>query len=75
MEKRYFLYIQSEKMLFLFPINMMLPFFSKGRVDFPSKKLLKDNDFGIIEKNDLHSRKNGIFSDRKIKRDKVYLVK
>ena len=62
--------LHSTKMVFVFPTGMILHFFQKSKDDlFPKIS-------GIIEKYDIHPRKCGISSDRKIKDDKkVYLVK
>ena len=55
---------------------MILLYFQNSRDDLLPKKLLKDNVLGIIEKDDIHSRKDGISSGKKIKREKeVYSVK
>ena len=54
------LYLIGRDAIF-FPINMMLPFFQKSRDDFFSKKLLKDNDFGILKKM-LFNLKKMVFS-------------
>ena len=62
-------------MVYLFPINMILPFCQKSKNDLP-KKTLKDNISSIIEKDDIHPRIYGICSDRKIEGDKkVYSAK
>ena len=64
------------KMVYLFPTNMILPFCQKSKDDLLPKNTLKNDIFGITEKDDIHPRKNGISSDRKTKDDrKVYLVK
>ena len=64
------------KMAFLFPTNMILPFCQKSKADLLPKNTLKDDISSIIEKDDIHHRKYGIFADRKIKDDKkVYSAK
>ena len=59
-------------MVFLFPTNMILPFCQEGKDDLLPKNSLKDDIVGIIEKDDIHPRKHGISSDRKIKDDKMF---
>ena len=62
--------LYSTKKVFVFPTDMILHFVRKAKMIF-SRKIS-----GIIEKYDIHPRKCGISSDRKIKDDKkVYLVK
>ena len=69
MEIWYFLYIQQRWYLFFLQV-WYYTFFRKAKMIF-SRKIS-----GIIEKYDIHPRKCGISSDRKIKDDKkVYLVK
>ena len=52
------------------------PSFKKAKIIFSWKNTLKDDIFGIIEKDDIHPRKYGIFSDRKITgRKKVHLLR
>ena len=64
------------KMAFLFPTNMIWPSCQKSKDDLLPKNTLKDDISGIIEKDDIHPGKYGIFSDRKIKDDKkVYSAK
>ena len=45
-------------------------FVKKTEMIFSRKETLKDNIFGIIEKHDIHPRKYGISSNRKIKDEK-----
>ena len=59
-----------EKIVSLFASNMLLPFFPKSKDILLSKNTLKDDISGIIQKDDIHPRKYGISSDRKIKDDK-----
>ena len=59
-------------MVFLFPINMILPFCSKvikTKMIFSRKNTFLDIS-SIIEKYDNHPRKYGISSDRKTEDDK-----
>ena len=64
------------KMMFLFPTNMILPLWQKNKDNFLPKNTLTDDISGIIEKDDIHSTKYSIFTDRKIKDDKkIYSVK
>ena len=59
-------------MAFPFPTNMILPSCQKSKDNLLTKNTLKDDIPGIIEKDDIHLRKYGIFSDRKIKDDKKF---
>ena len=64
----------SVKILFLFPTNMILPFWHKSKVDLLPKTKLKIT-FSISLKNMIFILENMISSDRKIKGDKkVYSV-
>ena len=63
-------------MVFISPINMILPFCQKSKDNLLPKNILKDGISGIIEKDDVHPRKYNSFSGRKIKNDKkIYSVK
>ena len=64
--------IYSVKMVFLSPTNMILPFCQKSKDDLLPKNTLKDDIFLLIEKDDIHPRKYGISSDRKIKMIKKF---
>ena len=44
-------------MVFIFPINMILPFCQKSKDNLLPKNILKDGISGIIEKDDVHPRK------------------
>ena len=48
-------------MVFLFPTNMILRFCQKSKEDPLPKNTLKNDISGIIEKDDIHPRKYGIF--------------
>ena len=62
--------------MFLFPKKTILPFCKKSKDDLLPKNTFKYNIPGIIAKDDIHARKYGISSDRKVKDDKeVYSVK
>ena len=62
-------------MVFLFPTSILL-FCHKRKYDLLPKNTLKNYISGIIEKDDIHPRKYGIYSHRKIKDNKtVYSVK
>ena len=68
--------ICSVTVVFVFPTHMILPFCQKSKNGLFPKNTLKDDIFGVIGKDDIHLRKYGTSSDRKIKDDKkVYLVK
>ena len=59
------------RMVFLFLINMILPFCKKRKDDL-LKNTHKDGIFCIIEKDDTHPEKFGISSDQKFKDDKRF---
>ena len=61
-------------MVFLFPTNMKLAICKKSKIDILPKSALRDDISSIIEKDDIHSRKYGISSDRKTKDDKKSLL-
>ena len=55
------------KVVFLFPTNMISPFCQKTKNDLLLKNTLKNDSISIfIAKNDIHPKKHGISSDRKI---------
>ena len=56
--------------VFLFPRNLILSFCQESKDDISQKSTLKDDIAGIIEKGDIHLRKNCLSSNRKIKNDK-----
>ena len=58
-------------MVFLFPANKISPFCLKSKNDLLPKNTHEDDIPSITDiKNDIHSRKYGISSNRKIKDDK-----
>ena len=64
-----------EKGAIFFPYKYDVTLFSKKQRWFSFEIITKRKWFWYIGKDVIHSRKDGIFSDRKIKRDKVYSVK
>ena len=63
-------------MVFLFATNMILPFCQKSKDDLLPKNTPKNDISAIIKKDDIHPRKCGISSNRKIKEHKkVYSAK
>ena len=64
------IFVYSVKMIFLSPTNMILPCYQKAKMIFSRKNTLKDDISGIIEKDDIYPRKY-IFTDRKLKEDRV----
>ena len=57
--------------VFLFSTSMILHFCQKNKDDLLWKNPLKDEMLSTIERDDIHPRKYGIFSARKIK-DKMF---
>ena len=53
-------------MEFIFPINMILLFFQNSKDDLLPKNIGRDDISGIIEKDNIHLSKYGIFFDRKV---------
>ena len=59
-----------------FPYKYDINLLSKKQMWYSPKNVLQDDNSGITEKSDIHHRKYGISSDRKIKDDiKVYSFK
>ena len=60
-------YIIRNVQVFLFSTSMILHFCQKSKDDLLRKNPLKDEMLSIIEKDNIHPRKYGIFSTTKVK--------